>query len=505
MIKARIALDRGFVVGEVDKRIYGSFIEHLGRAVYGGIYEPGHPLADAQGFRKDVLALVKDLGVSVVRYPGGNFVSGYDWRDGIGPKGARPRRAEQAWASIETNEMGIDEFADWSRAAGVEVMLAVNLGTLGIEEARQEVEYCNLAGGTALSDLRKTHGHAAPHDVRLWCLGNEMDGPWQIGHKTAEEYGRIANETAKAMKGVDPSIELVACGSSSRGMPTFPEWERVVLEHSYENVDYISLHTYYGNPSGDFGAFLAQGVGMERFIREVGATCDYVKAKKRGKKDVRLSFDEWNVWFHSQAADSRQARWQVAPPLLEDVYDMTDALVVGTMLNAMIRNADRVKVACLAQLVNVIAPIMTRNGGPAWRQTIYWPFLHASRFGRGRSLGQIVECEVYETPEHGEVPWLDVSAILCEAGDGIVVFAVNRSPDQDLELKVDLRDFGNTVRLEHIALRNDDLSAVNDEANPDRVAPKTTNDGTSSAGVHSYLLAPASWNVLRLSCRPNGI
>jgi len=373
----------------------------------------------------------------------------------------------------------------------------VNLGTLGPDEARQQVEYCNGTGGTRWSDLRRANGHAEPHDVKLWCLGNEMDGPWQIGHKTAEEYGRIACETAKVMKWTDPTIELVACGSSGRGMPTFPEWERVVLEHAYEHVDYLSLHTYYGNQNGDIGAFLAEGIGMERFIREVGAACDFVKAKKRGKKDIKLSFDEWNVWFHSMASDKRVERWQEAPSLLEDVYDMADALVVGTMLNALLRNADRVKVACLAQLVNVIAPIMTRVGGPAWRQTIYWPFQHASRFGRGTSLAVSLECSTYDASNHADVPWLDVSATLDEEKREGTLFAVNRSLTEEIELAMDLRGVGGLQSIERIEMRNDDLSAFNGENNPDTVVPRLMKGETMDDGRLTVRLTPASWNVLR--------
>ncbi len=497
MIKAKVTLDKQFHVGQVDKRIYGSFIEHLGRAVYGGVYEPGHPTADEQGFRQDVLGLVRELQVPIVRYPGGNFVSGYDWRDGIGPRQNRPRRAEQAWASIETNEIGVDEFADWCRKAGTDIMMAVNLGTLGPDEARQLVEYCNMPGGTHLSDLRRKNGHEQPHDIRLWCLGNEMDGPWQICHKTATEYGRIANEAAKVMKWADPTIELVACGSSNREMPTFAEWERVVLEHTYDNIDYLSLHQYYGNHSHDDAAFLASAVGMDRFIREIVATCDFVKAKLRGKKDIMLSFDEWNVWYHSHSADSKNERWQVAPPLLEDAYDMADALVVGTMLNALIRNADRVKVACLAQLVNVIAPILTRNGGPAWRQTIYWPYLYASLHGRGLSLGTLVDCPTYDASNHHDVPWLDVSAVYDETRGEVSVFAVNRNLEQAIDASIDLRGVGGAALIQHAALHHDNLTAANTEAAPDTVRPQAGAGGVIEGGIFQGQLGPASWNLLR--------
>ncbi|MDQ2798714.1 MAG: alpha-N-arabinofuranosidase, partial [Armatimonadota bacterium] len=381
MQTAKVTVHPDFQVGEIDPRIFGSFIEHLGRAVYGGIYEPGHPTADAQGFRQDVLGMVRELRVPIVRYPGGNFVSGYNWEDGVGPAAERPQRLDLAWHVRETNAFGTNEFADWAKLAGADVMMAVNLGTRGADAARNLVEYCNHPGGTAWSDLRVRHGCREPHQIKTWCLGNEMDGPWQICSKTADEYGRIACEAAKVMKWVDPTIELVVCGSSGSGMPTFPAWEATVLEHTYEHVEYISMHTYYGNRDGDLGNYLARSLDMDNFIRTVVATCDYVKSKKRGKKDINISFDEWNVWYHSDAADAAMERWQIAPSQLEDIYTFEDALVVGLMLITLLRHADRVKIACLAQLVNVIAPIMTASGGPAWRQSIFYPFLHASLYG----------------------------------------------------------------------------------------------------------------------------
>src|SRR5581483_4871564 len=281
MQTARISFYPDNRIGEIDPRIYGSFIEHLGRAVYNGIYEPEHPTADEDGFRRDVLDFVRELRVPIVRYPGGNFVSGYNWEDGVGPRDQRPRRLDLAWRSLETNAVGVNEFAAWARKANSEVMMAVNFGTRGIDAAREFVEYCNHRGGTKWSDLRISHGIREPHRFQLWNLGNEMDGPWQVGAKTADEYGRLACETAKVMKAVDESIELVACGSSARTMDTFPQWEATVLDHCYERVDYISLHQYFGNRTGDTRHFLAESVGMEDFIKTVAATCDFIKAKKR--------------------------------------------------------------------------------------------------------------------------------------------------------------------------------------------------------------------------------
>ncbi|WP_207890288.1 alpha-N-arabinofuranosidase [Rubrobacter taiwanensis] len=501
MKTAKIVVDPEFRIGRVDPRLYGSFIEHLGRAVYGGIYEPDHPAADDMGFRRDVLELVRELRVPIVRYPGGNFVSGYNWEDGVGPKEGRPRRLDLAWRTIETNQVGTNEFAEWARRADAEVMMAVNLGTRGIDAARHLVEYCNHPGGTYYSDLRASHGVKRPHAIKTWCLGNEMDGPWQIGHKTAEEYGRLAQETAKAMKWVDPSIELVVCGSSNRGMPTFAAWEETVLEHTYEHVEYISLHTYYGNPDNDLGTYLAKSLDMDAFIESVIATCDHVRAKKRAKKTIDLSFDEWNVWFHSRESDERIEPWSVAPPQLEDVYTFEDALLVGCMLISLLKHADRVKIACLAQLVNVIAPIMTENGGPAWRQTIFYPFLHASSYGRGSALALRIESPRYETKEFGAVPFLEAVATVDEEAERLTVFAVNRDQEEPLLLDGDLRGMEGYEVLEHLVLESDDVKARNTAKHPDAVTPHSRGDAAVRDGRLRAALPRLSWNTIRLGKR----
>ena len=499
MDTAKLTLDPAYVLGAIDPRIYGSFIEHLGRAVYGGIYEPGHPEADEQGFRKDVLALVKELNVPIVRYPGGNFVSGYNWEDGVGPVADRPARLELAWGVTEPNTFGTDEFAEWAKAANTEVMMAVNLGTRGAEEARNLLEYCNHPAGSYWSDLRIKNGHKDPYQIKTWCLGNEMDGPWQIGHKTASEYGRVACETAKVMKWTDSSIELVACGSSGRGMATFPAWEAEVLDHTYEHVEYISLHSYYGNASNQTSNFLAKSLDMDAFIETVTATCDYVKAKKRSKKTLMLSYDEWNVWFHSH--DAPFDRWSVAPPQLEDIYNFEDSLVVGCMLISLLKHADRVKMACLAQLVNVIAPIMTATGGGSWRQTIFYPFAHASLYGRGVALRVQVASAKYTDKEFGDVPYLESTATYDELTGGVTIFAVNRSETEALSIEADLRGFGTLSVAEHIVLAHDDLKAVNSLAHPDTVVPKAGTGAQVVEGRLTARLAPLSWNVLRLTAK----
>ena len=505
MKTAKMVIEKDFKIGEIDKRIYGSFIEHLGRAVYNGIYEPTHPLADEEGFRKDVMELVKELKVPIIRYPGGNFVSGYNWEDGIGPKELRPKRLELAWRSLETNEIGLNEFASWAKKVDTEVMMAVNLGTRGIREACDILEYCNHSQGTYYSDLRIQHGFKDPYNIKTWCLGNEMDGPWQIGHKTPEEYGRLALETGKAMKLIDPTIELVSCGSSNTAMPTFPEWERATLEHTYDIADFISLHQYYGNKDNDSANFLALSLDMDNFIKTVISTCDYVKAKKRSKKTINLSFDEWNVWFHSNESDENTMKnypWQKAPALLEDTYSFEDALLVGCMLITFMKHADRVKMACLAQLVNVIAPIMTENNGGAWKQTIFYPYLHASLYGRGMALSPIVSSPKYDTKDFNDVPYLESTAVYNEEKQEVTLFAVNRDLEEEMKLECDLRSFGNYELIEHVVLECNDLKSYNTVANQP-VVPTNSQKSKIEGGRLETVLSKASWNVIRLGIKKN--
>lgn len=496
-MKTTLMLHPAYEVGKVDPRIFGSFVEHLGRAVYHGCYEPGHPTADEEGFRQDVLEMVKKLGVPIVRYPGGNFVSGYRWEDGTGDKSKRPRRPELAWGVTETNEVGIDEFQSWCKKANSEVMMAVNLGTRGPDDARNLVEYCNFKGGTYYSDMRRKNGFEEPFGIKVWCLGNEMDGGWQMDAKTATEYGRIAAEAAKLMKWTDPSIELVVCGASGSGM--CGDWEAEVLRHTYEHVDYISLHSYYGNPANDTPSFLASSMDMDRFIKTVCSVADYIKHVKRSQKTMYLSFDEWNVWFHSHGVPFE--KWSVAPHQLEDIYNFEDALVVGCLLMTLLKHCDRVKMACLAQLVNVIAPIMTENtedGGRCWAQTIFYPFMHCSTYGRGTVLDGRVDSPLYSTNSVHDVPYLESCAVKSEDGSEITIFAVNRSLEEDMEFTCDLSAFGASSVIEHILMTNDDMKAVNTADAPETVIPKSTGDAAVENGVVRATLGKHSWNVIRV-------
>lgn len=500
-LKSTMLIDKDFAISPVDPRLYGSFIEHLGRAVYGGIYEPGHPTADENGFRRDAIEAIRALQVPIIRYPGGNFVSGYNWEDGVGPKSERKRLLELAWWTTETNEIGTNEFADWAKLVGSEVMMAVNLGTRGVDAARNLVEYCNHPSGSYWSDLRISHGYKEPHRFKTWCLGNEMDGPWQIGAKTAVEYGRLANETGKAMRWVDPTIELVACGSSSSGMSTFADWEATVLDLTYDQVDYLSLHAYYNNNAGDTANFLASSLNFDSFIDSVASICDYVKAKKRSKKKIMLSLDEWNVW-NTIGTSRMDERWQIAPPEFEDVYTHADALAVGCYLITLMKHADRVKMACIAQLINVIAPITTENGGPLWLQSTYYPFLHASVYGRGTVLHAITSSPKYDSKDYTDVPYLEAISVHNEESGEVTIFAVNRHLGESMELDVDLRSFGAASLIEHIVLENDDLMAVNTKANPNNVVPRSGGRSAIDNGRVKTQLAKASWNVIRLQTKP---
>ena len=497
-MKAKMILDKNLIVANIDKRMFGSFIEHLGRAVYGGIYEPGHPSADEMGFRQDVIHLVKQLQVPIVRYPGGNFVSGYNWEDGIGPRKSRPRRLDLAWKTLEPNEVGTNEFAEWAQRVQTDVYMAINLGTRGIDAARNLVEYCNHPFGSYWSDLRISHGYQKPHNIKTWCLGNEMDGSWQIGAKTAYEYGRLATEAAKVMKWVDPEIELVACGSSNSKMPTFGQWEATVLDQAYDHVDYISLHSYYGNPENDISNYLAKSLEMDSFIKTVVAICDYIKGKKNGKKTINLAFDEWNVWYHSQEQDKKIQPWSIAPPLLQDVYNLEDALLVGCLLITLLKHSDRVKIACQAQLVNVIAPIMTSNRGPAWRQTIFYPFAHVSHFGKGVALHAVISSPLYDSKDFTDVPYLESIAVYNEANEELTIFAVNRNPEEPLLLECDIRSFKDFRVIQHLVLEHEDIKAVNTALYPNNVVPHNRGNARVQDGEAIALLSKRSWNVIRL-------
>ncbi len=509
MKNAKCFSDRHYPIGKIDDKLYSSFTEHLGRCIYSGIYEPGHPTADENGYRQDVAELVKELGVPVIRYPGGNFVSCYDWHDGIGPKENRPKRMDYAWSTIETNEFGIDEFCQWAEKVGVEPMIAVNLGTGSIKDAGDLVEYCNHPGGTYWSDLRGKNGHPEPYNIKYWCLGNEMEGSWQAGHLSAEDYTKKAMEAAKIMRWVDPSIKLVACGSSYETLPTYLEWDRIMLTELYNQVDYISTHNYTMNAGQGTTNFLASYKQLDTHIKNSAKVVEFVKAKNHFDKDIKICLDEWNVWnFQDIKLDSladldglttfemtSAEKWETAPSILQEKYSLLDALVVGGLGITLLNNVDTVEIACLAQLINVIAPITTVRGGGVFKQTIYHPFHMLSKYGRGTTMKAAIEAPTYIS-EFGELPIVESAVVYDETKEEIRVFALNCSQDEDTEFTVELQGYGNKKLKKHLALFGDDPEMRNTIDQADNVVMKEM-DIAETSGT-TAVLPKMSWNVLIL-------
>ncbi len=507
MKRASCFSDKHYTIGKIDEKMYASFTEHLGRSIYSGIYEPEHPDADEDGYRKDVMELVKELNVPLIRYPGGNFVSCYDWHDGIGPKENRPKRMDYAWASIETNEFGIDEFCRWAKKAGVEPMIAVNLGTGSIKDAGDLVEYCNHPSGTYWSDLRAKNGSPEPYNIKYWCLGNEMEGSWQAGHLSAEDYTKKSLEAAKIMKWVDPSIKLVACGSSYEMLPTYMEWDRTMLTKLYEQVDYVSTHNYTMNAGQGTTNFVASYKQLDEHIKNSARVIDYVKGKNRFKKDLKICLDEWNVWnfqdIKLSSLDDLQGlttfemtsagKWEIAPPILEEKYSLLDAIVVGGLGITLLNNADVVEIACLAQLINVIAPITTKRNGGILKQTIFHPFHMLSKYGHGTSMKAIVDAPTY-TCEFGELPIIEPAVIYHEETDEVRIFVLNCEQDEEVEFDIRLQGYGDKKVKEHLVLHGNNYEIRNTFEEPDNVTMKKI----AVKDKNSVILPQLSWNVIIL-------
>ena len=492
----------------------GAFLEHLGRAIYGGIYEPGSPLSDENGYRKDVIKEMQDLQCPIMRYPGGNFVSGYDWLHGVGPKKDRPSVLDRAWNTQETNQFGTNEFIDWCKLVGTEPLLATNLGTGTPETSAALVEYCNVEKGTRWADLRREHGYEKPHNVKYWCVGNEMDGWWQIGHMPAREYGRKARDAGRQIRGVDPSTQLIACGSSGPFMPTYLVWDRETLEECYQEVDGLSLHRYYGNTEQETGKdssrYLALNIDMEQQIKETLAVCDYVGGLLKSPKKLWLSFDEWNVWYRARSGDHTNGHGKFAPNLLEEVYNLEDALLVGGMVNTLLRHADRVKIGCLAQIINVIAALVT-NKESVLRQTIYYPYAWGIKYAKGTVLDLVVESETYpisrkyeasysggNRPQQEQTPYLDVSATHDPANGNCSILILNRDLDKDREVEIEFRDMTPTKVLAAKTLTGKNLQAANTFAKPNNIIGQDF-DAPRAGSKMTVKLPARSYSVLQVA------
>jgi alpha-L-arabinofuranosidase len=499
---SRIFIDSRRTIGSLDRNLFGSFLEHLGRAIYQGIYDPGNKFSDPNGFRTDVADAIKELGVPIIRYPGGNFVSGYNWLDGIGPKKDRPVTLDKAWNTLESNQFGTDEFLLWTKLVGTEPLMGLNLGTGTAEEAAALVEYCNVDKDTKWSELRRQHGYAEPYQVRHWCLGNEMDGPWQIGHMSAAEYGMKAQDAARQMRYVDPSVKLIACGSSGPLMPTYLEWDREVLERCYENVDGLSLHRYFGNTAEETGLssekFVALNLTMDRQIEETLAVCDLVRGHKRSPKPLWLSFDEWNVWYRERTGDAVDGHRKEAPHLLEETYDLEDALLVGGLIITLLRHADRIKIACLAQLVNVIAPIMTSENG-LFLQTIYYPYRWALHHAKGSALNVLVQAATYDVPQLDAVPYIDAAATFNPANGRTCLFILNRDLSRPRTVEVVWEDREPGPIGDSQVLTGDDLKATNSFSSPQKVKPQPFEKPKTLNGRTRFEVPHSSYTLLEWS------
>jgi alpha-N-arabinofuranosidase len=494
---AKVYLDTERTISPISPLLFSGFAEHMGRAIYEGIYEPASPHADENGLRRDVIAALKDLNFRALRYPGGNFLSGYRWEDGVGPRDKRPRRRDLAWKSTETNQFGTDEFMAFCKQIGTEPMLAVNMGTGTIQDAANLVEYCNAPVGTQYADMRAANGHADPYGVKYWCLGNEMDGPWQIGHLEADEYGRKAREAAKMMRWHDPSIQLILCGSSNNKMPTYPEWDRVALELCYDYVDYHSMHYYAMNHEDDTASYLAYSAAFEEFVDTLSSVLRYVKTLRRSNREVYLSWDEWNVWYKAHTPRDTDGLWSEAPHLIEEIYNLEDALVVAQWMNVFLRKSDVIKIACLAQIVNVIAPILTTTDS-LLKQSIYYPFKLFSQLASGAALDVHVRAPLYETAKYGDMPVLDVSASYDEASGAGAVFIVNRSQTDSVPVELQWQDRAPSAIRSVQQLSGTDPKAVNTFENPNQVVARAVATPQVADGCAGIVVPPLSFTAVEV-------
>jgi alpha-N-arabinofuranosidase len=497
-LKASIYLDNNRTISAISPLLFSGFAEHMGRCIYEGIYDPKSPHADENGLRKDVLAALKEINYRAMRYPGGNFLSGYRWQDGVGPKAERPSRRDLAWQSIETNQFGTNEFMAFCKEINTQPMMAVNMGTGTIQDAANLVEYCNAPTGTQYGDLRASHGYADPYGVKYWCIGNEMDGPWQIGHLEAEDYGKKAREAAKMMRWHDSEIETVLCGSSNARMPTYPEWDRVALEICWDQVNYHSIHYYANNHANDTTSYLALSADFEDFVDTLSGVLRYVKAKNRSKHDVFLSWDEWNVWYKATLTRDVKGGWTEAPHLIEEIYNLEDALVVAQWLNVFLRKSDVLKVACIAQIVNVIAPILTTRDAML-KQSIFYPLMLFSRLASGNALDVLVKAPMHETKQFGNMPLLDVSASHNEETGEQAVFIVNRSQTDNVTVDLNWQDMKPKSIKSVQQVAGTDPKATNTYENPNQIIAVGVAAPQIKDGIATITLPPLSFTAIEVA------
>jgi alpha-N-arabinofuranosidase len=527
--KANITVNPHFVIGQISPRLYGAFLEPIGTMVYGSMYNPKHPSADEWGFREDFYTALKNSRLPAIRLPGGNFVSGWDWKDSIGPIAKRKAHLDLAWHQYIPNDVGHDEYLQWAERAGAEAMYTINLGTGNINDAISIVEYTNHGGGTYWSDLRKEHGRKTPYGVKTWYLGNEMDGPWQIAswEKNPRGYGILADEVSKAMKWVDPSIETVACVSSSPFLDHYPQWDLEVLQECYETVDYISLHHYHSAPEGDYAALLGGTCFFEDYINTEVALCDFVQTKLRSPKKMMLSFDEYgshtmpktelhpgqrihsiNAGYYNFNPGQKYIRHDPDKmPDLSTFYrgEMLQALSSASVMLLFMRHADRVKIGCMTGGINMIAATSREH---TWKPAGYYPFTQLMKHGRGESLHAAVECETFDIPgyamndnvqysTHKGIGYIDAAVAFDRAGGEMSFFVINRDWKEACDLEVNLSGFDGYSLVEVLELYNEDLDAKNSYEHPDVIIPSANKDARFDGSRFGVNLKPLSWNMFR--------
>jgi alpha-N-arabinofuranosidase len=492
---ARIKIDTDRVIGTVDPLVFGNFAEHLGRCIYGGLYEEGSKLSDADGFRKDVMEAIKGLGVTMLRWPGGNFVSGYNWKDGIGPKNVRPVRPEGAWGSLEPNTFGTDEFLKYAERAGVEPYICINAGLGAVEDARQWVEYVNESRDTYWAQQRRKNGRDKPYGVKYWGLGNEIDGPWQLGHKNAEDYTKFALEAAKAMRRADSSIKLIASGSSNfRPGWDWIGWNRAVLDNLKTEIDYISLHTYIGNRSNNFEEFLAASYDIDHRIEVVQGLIKAAQSGMTNPRPIYIAYDEWNVWYRARGG----SEFATGATRLEEIYNYEDALAMGMFFNSFIRHANIVKMANLAQIVNVIAPIFTNKDG-LFLQPIYFPIAEFAKQRGNTALDLWVSSSTYKAGQRGPLPYLDTSATYDPKTRTVFLNVLNRSEKMDIATQIDNIEGKMSGSMEVWEMSHSDLKAVHTFGDDRKVRPVTRNVTAAVSGKgFTYTFPKHSLTILRI-------
>ncbi len=528
--KATVFLHPGHRIGEISPRLFGAFIEPIGTIVDGSMYNPKHVSADELGFRTDFLQAVRETGLPAVRLPGGNFVSGWNWKDSIGPVENRKKHLDLAWFQYITNQVGHDEYLRWSEKAGTEPMYTINLGTGGIEDAIDIAAYTNHPGGEYWSDLRQKNGHEKPYGVKIWYLGNEMDGPWQIGswEKAPRGYGVLANEVSKAMKWVDPTIETVACVSSSPNLSHYPQWDMDVLEQCYESVDYISLHHYHAATPDNLPALMGGSVYFENYINTEIALCDFLQAKLRSPRKMMLSFDEYatilrpaeelHPGYGPHAIYAAHYRFdQNREYVLHDpdhmegarapkIPQMMEALTNTSTLMAFLRHADRVKIGCMT---SGLAALARTDREHVWKPAGYYPYEDMIRHATGVSLRPLVTCDCFDIPGYAMddnsqyqtqrgVPYIDAAAAYDEEKGEMTVYIINRSWEEDFEIDLDVSHFHGYTLKEHVQMYSEDPQAGNTWEDPEKVKPSVSEAADFKDGRITSVVKKLSWNAFRL-------